>query len=250
MSEPDPEPSTDLNRGRARLEERLAKLEEKSYLELVTMPLTLAVLTAVASMVLAHLQARHSEILSEAELASAERVAAAQIESAQETARGEQRLKALELHVHRILSPDPEERVLAVRLLAALDPELAERLATAIRDDAAQPDVVRDAAREVEIGTWFAVVKSVYDLGEAETEAAELASRATSYEVHLYEATDTQGRRVYAITLGGYLSLAEAKARARYAIDTGLAADAFWHSTTRWGSNLRGDPSSPSPTDE
>jgi hypothetical protein len=83
---------------------------------------------------------------------------------------------------------------------------------------------------------WFPVVASVSEYRRA-LEAARAFERSVGPEVDvdLYEAKDGRGERTYAVTLGGYMSQAEAQARLRL---PGVPADAYVWQDTSWGGDL------------
>ena len=68
------------------------------------------------------------------------------------------------------------------------------------------------------IGYWFPVVASIYDRDEAFAKARAIRAGTTkTYLVQIYEATDSKGKPIYAVTLGGYMTEQEARARVAYA---------------------------------
>lgn len=86
---------------------------------------------------------------------------------------------------------------------------------------------------------WFAVIASAYNKHDLIGKLEELDKRAgLRYPVHAYKTSDKRGNPVYAITLDGYLSKAEAAERVAYAIETGIAKDAYPWSSEHWGKNI------------
>ena len=88
------------------------------------------------------------------------------------------------------------------------------------------------------IGYWFPVVASVYHREQAFAAAERIQGRvAERYEVQVYAAADAKGREVYAVTLGGYLTEREARARAA-AARTDIEPGAYAWESRVWGENL------------
>lgn len=88
------------------------------------------------------------------------------------------------------------------------------------------------------IGYWFPVVASVYDREQAFSTAKRAQREAAErYDVHVYAAADAKGREVYAVTLGGYMTEKEARARVA-AARKGGAPDAYAWESRVWGENL------------
>jgi len=77
----------------------------------------------------------------------------------------------------------------------------------------------------------FAVVASFTNLQHAEKFARDLLMRDRSYPVEIYQ----RERRRFAVTLGGYLTYAEANRRVDYARSKGLSADAYVRFAKNWG---------------
>ena len=88
-------------------------------------------------------------------------------------------------------------------------------------------------------GTWFPVVASPYNDADLLGTLEELSSSRSEYPIHVYKSADRHGVPVYAVTLGGYLSKAEASKRVQYARSSGIAPDAYAWSSNLWGSNVR-----------
>ncbi len=79
---------------------------------------------------------------------------------------------------------------------------------------------------------WFAVVGSFRQLEEAEAFARRLTDQG--YQPEIYKAENYY----YAVTLGGYLELKEAKRLVELAKKEGIAHDAYVWRSTQWGTNL------------
>ncbi len=107
-------------------------------LDIVLMPLVVALVGGAATFFITRYQTQN-----------AERIAAAQLASAERSARSERELRSLDLFTRLIESNSPKTRERAVRLLEAVDPDLATRLANAIATDDAETPAVRAEARTI-----------------------------------------------------------------------------------------------------
>jgi hypothetical protein len=179
-----------------------------------------------------------TQLITRAQLESSERIARANTRSEDSRARSEQQIKVLEIFSDQIKSENVSKRKVAVRLLGALDSELGEKLARAVLDSDPAPEVQQIAQAVVtaagERGNSFAVVGSYRTLQEAQKAAASLSSKLPGlpYAPEIYLAENNY----YALTLGGYLSSAEASRRVQSA-KTGIP-DAYVWVSDRWGANL------------
>jgi hypothetical protein len=91
------------------------------------------------------------------------------------------------------------------------------------------------------IGYWFPVVASIHDRQGAVDQARTLRAKLPDdIPVQVYEAFDAKGQTVYAVTLGGYLSERDARARVAYA-RTSIAPSAYPWETRAWGMSLWGE---------
>ena len=174
------------------------------------------------------LQSRSTEVLSQAQLQSEEK-----------RTRSEQQLKILEIFSQRIISQDVRDRQVAIRILQALDGELATKLASAIAANEAEAPEVRTLARDVVTaqaskGYSFPVVASVTTLSEALSRAAALTGKTGEYSADVYSAENGY----YAVTLGGYLTTEEAIQRRDFARKNGIAADAYVRTSRLWSERL------------
>jgi hypothetical protein len=199
----------------------------KQVLEIVLMPLVVAAVGSGATFFITRYQTLNSE-----------RVAAAQLANSERIARSDRELKALELFSRMIASKEERERSLAVRLLGAVDPELAGRLGNAVAEDKAEAPSVRAEAKEVaqrsSAGYGFPVVGSFRKLDDALQLARRLRESVDQYpiEIHLAE------NDYYAVTLGSYLDTEESQKRVEFARQRGISADAYVYWSPNWGENL------------
>ena len=102
--------------------------DKKSWVEITLMPLVVAVVGVVGTLIVTHQQ----EI------------------NAQVKADSDRQVKVLEIFADKISSPKERERKLALRMLEAIDGELAAKLAAAVADTETNV-AVRGIAQDVEI---------------------------------------------------------------------------------------------------
>jgi hypothetical protein len=141
------------------------------------------------------------------------------------------------LNIKYITDSDPKMREKGVKILSIIDPDLAMQLKKNLLENETDKNV-RTAAEKVNIGGWFPVVASIYDSNEARLRAEHINSSAIIYPAEVYKGFDDQGKIVYPVTLGGYLSLEEAKSRVLYAKEQNIAKDAYIRNKSTWGQNL------------
>lgn len=200
---------------------------KKSLLEIGLMPLVVALLGSGATIAITMYQTQTARDLAAAQRASAERIAVS-----------DRQLKALDLFSRMIVSDKEPEREMAVRLLTAVDAELAPQLTASIQASPSFSPKVREEARSVAErvprGYAFAVVGSFRTFQEAERFAERIqGSVPNAPEIYLAE------NNYYAVSLGGYLDRQEAAQRVRLAREKGVASDAYVWTSTVWGTNLR-----------
>jgi hypothetical protein len=111
---------------------------KKSFIEVVLMPLVIAIVGIGGTYFLTTQQEKNAETSK-----------TAQLESTRELAEADRQLKILEIFAEKVASQDQQERILALRLLDALDPALAEKLATAVLASEPEESEVRKVADEV-----------------------------------------------------------------------------------------------------
>jgi len=135
----------------------------KSRIEVVLMPLVIAVVGAVGTYLVTAQQQRSAEMRSEQQQRSAEIMSRTQMETTKELARADQQLKVLELFAEKITSTNSSERILALSILEAVDPQLASTLARSIAESESEEspvklaaqNVARKAIQEALSGTYF-----------------------------------------------------------------------------------------------
>jgi hypothetical protein len=202
--------------------------ERRSLVEIALMPLVVAMVGIGGTLLITAKQEQNARMLHDAELATAQEMAVA-----------DRQIKVLDLFAQRISSKDPNERVLALRLLRAVDGDLAEKLATAVSEGESQGSAVRAVADQVAAeatarGFSFAVVGSFRTYDEAASFAGGLVSQGSTYRPEVY----LSDNGVYGVSLGGYLSYRAALTRVAYAKRIGIATDAYVKTSRAWGANL------------
>ena len=101
--------------------------EKKSIIEVVLMPLVVAIVGAVGTLFITSQQHKSAEILAAAD----------------------RQVKILEIFADKITSSEESERIFALRLLDTLDNELAAKLAHAVSENESEPPKVRQAADQI-----------------------------------------------------------------------------------------------------
>ncbi len=201
---------------------------EKSCIEIVLMPLMVALVGIGGTYFIAKEQGRSADTAREAQLASTRELATA-----------DRQIRLLEVFAERITSTDENQRIAVLRLLREVDPELAERLANAVSEAEPEESEVRRVAEEVAEeaaarGYSFAVVGSFRKFKEAERFARSIMGSGYEYEPEIYLAENAY----YGVSLGGYLTYKEALKRVNYAKSSKIAEDAYVWSSRIWGENL------------
>ncbi|HEX6861365.1 MAG TPA: hypothetical protein VF414_01035 [Thermoanaerobaculia bacterium] len=105
----------------------------------------------------------------------------AQIKSAQQQAAAERQIKVLDIFSEKITSSDPNQRILALNLLRAIEPEFATKLALAVSAAEAPKSEVKRVAQQVAIES---------------TARAEKASTPARVYVHIREDEDRPHARL------------------------------------------------------
>ena len=201
--------------------------DSKSVLEVLVLPVAIALVGIVST-----------QMITRSQLASADKLAQASLASQDQRATNEQQIKILEMFSDQIKSGVPAQRKMALRILTALEPELAEKLAQAVADTDADPETRQVAAAIVksvaQSGNTFVVIGSYPSLQEAKDKVAALQKDTGGLpftpEVYLAQ------NHYYALTLGGHLSPAESKKRLPAA--KAVTPDAYLRMTDQWGENL------------
>ncbi len=130
--------------------------EKKSFMEIVLMPLVVAAVGVMGTYFLT--QQQQSNALAKAD--------------------ADRQVKILEIFAEKITSPDERERILGLRLLEAVDPDLAAKLAHAVaegeKEDSKVQQVAYQVARQAEAIARFEPRVFLHHRGE---EGLEIANR-------------------------------------------------------------------------
>ncbi len=112
--------------------------DKKNFLEIVIMPLVIAVVGIVGTYLITQQQQNNTEILSQAEA-----------KSSQQRAKADRQIKILEIFSDKITSNNERDRILALRILAELDPDLRAKLASAVSITESPSSEVSKVAKSV-----------------------------------------------------------------------------------------------------
>ncbi|CAN2043248.1 hypothetical protein GMMP1_100026 [Candidatus Magnetomoraceae bacterium gMMP-1] len=202
--------------------------ERKNWVEIVLMPIVVAVVGVVGTLLITQQQNKTAALMRKTEL-----------EKTQEIAAADRQIKILELFADKILDPDQNQRLLALRLLTAVDGDLAKNLATAVSEDESEKPEIKALAKQVAKdvamrGNSFPVIASYPTFDDAVIFAKKIENEKYDYMPEIYLSENNY----YGVTLGGYLSQKEALKRVKYAKSKNIAADAYMRSSHKWGDNL------------
>jgi hypothetical protein len=222
---------TDLDKLLTRVKALEAAVEEqkvKSWIEVAAIPLAIALTGVGSTWFVTRTQTSSAETLAKNNLDNTKQISDSTLEVTRRTAESQQALKALELCIRHITDPNPKTRERGVKLLTVIAPELAVKIREALLSQEKDQAVIR-AVTEVQIFGWFPVVASIHERPSAVKRAEEInRSGSSPYLAEVYEgAMDANGVPVFAITLGGFLSEAEAISRVTSAKSLGIAKDAY-----------------------
>lgn len=192
------------------------------------MPMVVAIVGIVGTVLITQQQSNSATLMRATEL-----------EKTQEIATADRQIKVLELFADKILSPDQNQKLLALRLLAAVDGDLAKKLATAVSEDESETPQIKAFAKRMAIdvamrGNSFPVIASYPSFDDAVIFAKGIESKKYDYMPEIYLSEN----HFYGVTLGGYLSQKEALKRVKYAKDNNIAPDAYVRSSHKWSDNL------------
>ena len=201
---------------------------KKSFLEIFLTPFVIGLVGCLGTYFVTNQQLKSSNILSKTQLESTERMT-----------KSDQQIKIIEIFSEKITSKDVRDREIAVRILSALDPELAGKLIEAIAQTSNEDTIIRNVAKQIMAiesskGYSYPIISSYPNLTEAINSANKLLQKKLPFEIHIYEASNG----FYAICLGGRLSLQESKIRVEYAKANGISNDAYVRTTDKWKENL------------
>jgi hypothetical protein len=201
---------------------------EKTWTEIILMPIVIAAVGIYGTWLVTEQQADNASLARKTEL-----------EKTQEIADADRQIKILEIFSEKITSKSEEDRILALKLLTALDGALAEKLAVAVSESSSSDSVVKTAAKSIIeksklSGNSFPVILSTKDYKVALNTAVKIEEQDLPFKPEIYLAENGY----FGVTLGGKLSLAEARKRTNFAIKNKIANDAYVRSSMSWGENL------------
>jgi hypothetical protein len=201
---------------------------EKTWTEIVLMPIVVAAVGVFGTLLVTGQQADNASLARKTEL-----------EKTQEIADADRQIKILEIFSEKITSQSEEDRILALKLLTALDGALAGKLAAAVSESSKSDSLVKIAAQVVIeksklSGNSFPVILSTKDFEVANKAAKEIENQNLPFKPAIYLAENGY----FGLTLGGNLSLAEARKRTKFAKEINISKDAYVRSSMSWGENL------------
>lgn len=123
----------------------------KSWIEIIIVPLVIAIVGVVGTFLVTRQQQRSSEILERAQLETTTKMAVA-----------DRQIKIIDIFSEKIASDDPEDQKFALALLEVLDPELAEKLANAVTQGRPESQEVRQIAAKAVTQAVFRSVAGSY----------------------------------------------------------------------------------------
>jgi hypothetical protein len=126
-----------LNEALAIQEESAMADEKKTLLEIILMPLVVAVIGATSTFAITSVQ-----------IANSERQFQAQLQSAEKIADGNLKVKALEIFRENIFEDDLQKRKMAVGMLTALDRELGLQISKVIAENKDESPEIQKLASE------------------------------------------------------------------------------------------------------
>jgi len=168
---------------------------EKSKLEILIIPIVITIIGIISTCLITNMQIKNAETLSKA-----------QIESTEKTIKSDQQIKIIEIFSEKITSKDLNEREIAVRILGALDTELAEKMMTAIVQSSNSDTLIRNIAKdikdEIQRGYSYVVVGSFSSLDKARVHVKILLDKEMTYPIKIFN----NGKNIFAVCINGQLS--------------------------------------------
>jgi hypothetical protein len=199
----------------------------KSWAEVLLVPIVLALVGLVGTFFITRYQIK-----------SAEKIADAERSSGETQSRSEQQVKLLEIFAAKFTSENLKERESSFKLLRMADPEFADKISSAIVNDATENPKIQEQAKsvseEVRSNRYFAIVATFPVREDAFRYSQGLKEQKVQYMPEVYLRNDNNH---YIVTLGGNLPYQEANERVKYAKAT-IATDAYVRLGGDWGQNL------------
>lgn len=121
--------------------------KSKSILEIVLMPLVIAVVGIIGTWFVTDAQNKMTAQLTAEQGGREERMAERQLNQAKEESDGNRQLKLLEIFGDKITSPNIADQRLAMGLLRLVDPALAENLTKLVEEGKSTPVEIQELAR-------------------------------------------------------------------------------------------------------
>ena len=195
----------------------------KSFLEILLTPLAIALVGTVGTILVTNQQIKSAQLSRLTE-----------IESTEKLTKSDQQIKIIEIFSQKITSTEIREREIAVRILSALDPALAEKLITAIaensKEDTAIQNIATNLQEELQTQPSFVVLGSHKTLSEAKKQIDSLSKKKLSYRIGVYLSENGY----YAVCLGDRLTFKEAKAVIKYVRQNGIVPDVYIRTSNEW----------------
>lgn len=144
--------------------------EKKTWIEIILMPIVVASVGMVGTYLITSQQEENARTVGDA-----------QLKSAVELAFADRQIKVLEIFSEKIASTDQEQRILALNILRAVDPDLASKLALAVSEAEPQASRVKEVAQQVAKEARAQIPARIY----VHIREEEDRSQAQSIEQHL-----------------------------------------------------------------
>ena len=152
----------------------------KSTLEVVLMPLVVALVGVVGTAIISIYQVKSTSMLADAEREAAdilthteiratEKLAEAEMAAANIKAHMDQEIKILDIFSHNITSGEPEKQEYGLKLLRALAPDLHEKLASAVVEFGPADSMIEKLALEEQARANQRIFNEEEDLRERES---------------------------------------------------------------------------------
>ncbi len=157
----------------------------KRTLEILITPLAIALVGSISTYFITKYQTESSNRLAQAQLKSSVTIASSQLESQEKRAEIEQRINALKIFSENFKLDDPKQRKLGLQILAAVDKNLANELASAVTEIETDEKTNREARKIIEEtkkiialiqvegrlddGAWSNLFMDIYIKGDVQT---------------------------------------------------------------------------------
>ncbi len=112
--------------------------EKKSWVEIILMPLVVVLIGSIGTWLITQQQEKNARLVSRSQIASAEKIAKADLQ-----------VKVLDMFSTRIASADDNQRILGLKMLSAVDPVMAAKLASVVAETEPAKSEVQKVAQQV-----------------------------------------------------------------------------------------------------